>query len=119
MKNQESKRTIDMSQLYAGIDGVASNEFVQLDSGYERHSKFMQGLIDKTVAMVDNEGEIEKNDAEDKKYGLSATPEERKKIDLDKIEETEPILKDTQNVQLSSNRAYEKHHQQFLDEVDK
>ena len=57
MKNQESKRTIDMSQLYAGIDGVANNEFIQLNSGYERHSKFMQGLIDQTVAMVDKDGE--------------------------------------------------------------
>ena len=119
MKNQESKRTIDMSQLYAGIEGVASNEFVQLDSGYERHSKFMQGLIDKTVAMVENNGENEQAEAEDKKYGLNATPEERKKIDLDKIEETENVLKDTENVQISSKRGYEKHHQQFLDEVDK
>jgi len=43
--------------------------------------------------------------------GLYATPEERKKIDLDKIEENE-------NVQLSE-RPYEKHHEQWLDEVDK
>lgn len=43
---------------------------------------------------------------------MYATAEERKKIDLDKIEENE-------NVQLTTGREYERHHQQWLDEVDK
>jgi len=63
--------------------------------------------------MVDDEGSNEaEDDADNKKYGLFATAEERKKIDLDKIDEET-------NVQLTSGRDYEKHHQQFLDEVDK
>lgn len=52
----------------------------------------MQGLIENTEKMVENDWNKEQ---EADKYGLYATPEERKKIDIDKIEETE-------NVQLNS-----------------
>lgn len=77
---------------------------VALDSEYERHSKFMQGLIDNTEKLVDNDLDNQAmEEADNKKYGLYATPEERKKIDLDKIEEDN-------NVQLSSGRNYEKYH---------
>ena len=60
----------------------------------------MQGLIENTEKMVENQYNTEH---EEDKYGLYATPEERKKIDLDKIEETE-------NVQLNSPNFYEHHH---------
>lgn len=53
-KDQENKRTIDLGQLYGGIDNV---EAVQLDAEYDRHSRFMQGLIDNTEKMVDAEAE--------------------------------------------------------------
>jgi len=106
MKNQESKRTIDLGQLYGGLE---NDNFVQLDSNYERHSKFMQGLIENTEKMVENQYNAAQ---EEDKYGLYATPEERKKIDIDKVEENE-------NVQLNSPNFYEHHHQQVLDEIDR
>ena len=53
-KDQENKRTIDLGQLYGGIDNF---EAVQLDAEYDRHSRFMQGLIDNTEKMVDAEAE--------------------------------------------------------------
>lgn len=106
-------RTIDLGELYHGIDNI---EMVQLDSSYNRHSRFLQGLIDNTEKMVEDEWkqdeEDEKEAAEDAKLGLNASTEERKLINLDKLEEHN-------NVQLRSRRPYEKHHQMWLDEVDK
>lgn len=92
-------------------------EMVQLDRDYEHHSRFMQGLLEQTEKAVDRDWDDDEatqkqaaEAAEDAKLGLYATAEERKKIDLDKIE-------DSANVQL--NRPYEKHHQAWYDDVDR
>lgn len=113
-KDQINKRTVDLGELYHGIDDV---EAVQLDRDYEHHSRFMQGLLEQTEKSVDREWDDDEASqkqqaeaAEDEKLGLYATREERKKIDLDKIEETN-------NVQLE--RPYEKHHQAWYEDVDR
>jgi len=94
-----------LGELYHGIENI---EMIGLDTTYDRHSKFMTHLIEQTEKMVDQQDE---GSEEDDKFGLNATKEERKKIDLDKIEENN-------NVQLDSTRPYEKHHQAWYDEVE-
>ena len=103
-------RTIDLGELYHGIDNI---EMVQLDSSYNRHSRFMQGLIDNTEKMVEDEWrqdeedqkEAEKEAAEDAKLGLNASKEERKLINLDKLEEHNNL-----QIGAATGRPYEKHH---------
>ena len=92
-------RTIDLGELYHGIDNI---EMLQLDSEYNRHSHFMQRLIDNTEKMVEDDWTSKGEDELD----------EVKTPHLDKLEENN-------NVQLKSGRLYEKHHQMWLDEVDK
>ena len=106
-KDHISKQTVDFAELYGGLE---NNEMIGLDTTYEKHSKFMNHLIEQTEKMVDNEWE---GSEDDDKLGLNATKEERKKIDLDKIEENN-------NVQLDSAASpYEKHHQAWNDEVER
>jgi len=105
-KDHINKQTVDLGELYHGIENI---EMIGLDTTYDRHSKFMTHLIEQTEKMVDREDDV---DGEDEKLGLYASKEERKKIDLDKIEENN-------NVQLDVTRPYEKHHQAWYDEVEK
>lgn len=90
---------------------------VQLDADYARHSKFMQHELDKAAEAEDKHDQEE---AENELYGLYKTKEERA-ADSAEIQKTidHAELYDQIALQTGESRPYEKHHEDWEDQVEK
>lgn len=108
--NGPNKKTIDLGELYGGI------EMVQLDADYARHSRFMQHELDQAAEAQEKQ---DRDDAENELFGLYKTKEERA-ADQAQIQKTidHAELYDNITLQTGESRPYEKHHQDWEEQVE-
>lgn len=108
-----NKKTIDLSELYSGL------EMVQLDAttDYARHSKFMQHELDMAAEAQEKH---DQDEAENELYGLYKTKSERE-ADQAQIQKTidHAELYDNIALQTGESRPYEKHHEDWDEQVEK